>query len=77
MSELALLSGLLFKNTQRVTVDDNDLWGVVRVGGDEYKLRAYRQRILGRWTLKLEPVVVCPGKAARAKESRADAGVIE
>ena len=32
MSQLANMRGLLTKNPNRVTVDDNDLYGFIRIG---------------------------------------------
>jgi hypothetical protein len=65
MSQLANMRGLLTKNPNRVTVDDNDLYGFIRIGTEEYKIRAFKQRTPGRWTLKLEPVLVRSGKPAQ------------
>ena len=68
MSELAPLCGLLFKSTDRVRVEDEDLFGWVRIGGEEYRVSAFKQRTRGRWSLKLTPVATHSGKAAQALE---------
>lgn len=50
VSKLPPNGGFLRKNPTRVEVDENDLFGYVRVGEDDYKIEAFRQKTLGPWT---------------------------